>query len=261
MKLSELYAVLEKFAPKELSDEYCLKYDAYDNSGVLIDCNQPIKKVLFSLDFSLKALEMAKNIGANVLVTHHPAIYAKVSHILFDDAQGKKLQYAIENKISVISMHLNFDCAKDGIDEELMRAVGGKKAKIIEPLSKNGCGYGRVYDIPPTTAQTLCEDIKQKLNSTRAWCYHSDKKVARVASFCGAGANETAVMQAVKNKADCLVSADFKHHIIAMAVEYGLSVVQLTHYASENYGFKKIYEKLKAQFGVESEYFTDEELL
>ena len=57
MKLNELYAILNDFAPKALSDEYCATYDGYDNSGILIDCNQAVQKVLFSLDFSLSALE------------------------------------------------------------------------------------------------------------------------------------------------------------------------------------------------------------
>lgn len=261
MKLSELYAILENFAPKSLSDEYCQKYGAYDNSGVLIDCGEKVKKVLFSLDFSLAALDKAEKEGANVLVTHHPAIYAKLGNILCADPQGEKLQRAIEKKISVISMHLNFDCAQGGIDEELMRGVGGTKGEILEKLSIDGCGYGRIYDVTPVTAEELCEKIKKNFSTTRAWCYLKDKNVARVASFCGAGANETAVLQAVNGGADCIISADFKHHIVAMAIEYGLSVIQLTHYASENYGFKKIYEKLKEQLDLESFYFSDEELL
>ncbi|MBQ9081241.1 MAG: Nif3-like dinuclear metal center hexameric protein, partial [Clostridia bacterium] len=154
-----------------LSDDYCKNYDGYDNSGVLIDCGEAVKKVLFSLDFSLSALDTAQKQGANVLITHHPAIYSKVGNILIDDVQGEKLQRAIRNKISVISMHLNVDCAKDGIDEELMRGVGGKQGEIQEPLQKEGCGYGRIYDVPPTTAGVLCEGIKERFSTQRAWCY------------------------------------------------------------------------------------------
>ena len=261
MKLSELYGVLEKFAPKSLSEEYCRKYDAYDNSGILVDCGEEVKKVLFSLDFSEKVLDEAEETGVNVLVTHHPAIYSKISDICFSDPQGEKLQRAIKGGISVISMHLNFDCAENGIDEELMRGIGGTEATICEPLQTPGTGYGRIYDVAPVTAEELCERIKKNFRTSRIWCYGKDETVTRAASFCGAGATEEAVRQAVKGKADCIISADFKHHVVAMALEYGLSVIQLTHYASENYGFNKIYLRLKEQLGTESDYFADPELL
>lgn len=261
MKLNDFYSILENFSPKSLSDEYCMKYDAYDNSGILIDCGQTVKKVLFSLDFSLTALETAKKEEANVLVTHHPAIYAKAQNIRCSDPQGKKLQFAVQNKISVISMHLNFDCAQGGIDEELMHGIGGKQGSIQESLSKSGCGYGRIYSVEPITAGDLCERIKQNFSTKRVWCYKKEKTIKKVASFCGAGATEKNVLQAVQGGADCIVSADFKHHVITMALEYGLSVIQLTHYASEDYGFKKIYKKIKEQLRLDCDYFSDEELL
>ena len=53
VKLSEAYETIERLAPKYISDEYCKTYDAYDNSGILIDCGDEIKGALFSLDFSL----------------------------------------------------------------------------------------------------------------------------------------------------------------------------------------------------------------
>ena len=61
--------------------------------------------------------------------------------------------------------------------------------------------------------------------------------------------------------ADCILSADIKHHVIVMALEYGMSVIQFTHYASENYGFRKIYENVRERLGAESSYFSDERLL
>lgn len=261
MKLNELYERIENFAPKSLSDEYCAKYGAYDNSGILLDGAKEVRKVLFSLDFSSSALAQAERAGANVLVTHHPAIYGKIGSILSADAVGKNLLRAIENKMSVISMHLNFDCAKGGIDEELARGLGGGEMKILEPLEAEGTGYGRVCTLAETTARALCDRIKREFHTERVLCYGEEKKIRRVASFCGAGASEESVAQAVCAGADCIVSSDFKHHIVAMAAEYGLSVISLTHYASENYGFQKIYQRIKSSLGAESVYFCDERLL
>ena len=114
MKLSELYAIADGLAPKRLSDQYCEKYQGYDNSGVLVDTGKEIVGILFSLDFSLGAIERAVELGANLIVTHHPAIYGKIGSVCENsfDPLGKKLITAIERGISVISMHLNLDMAK-----------------------------------------------------------------------------------------------------------------------------------------------------
>ena len=87
------------------------------------------------------------------------------------------------------------------------------------------------------------------------------RPIKKIASFCGAGADEETLRFAVEQKADTIVSSDFKHHILALAREKGLSVIALTHYASENYGFKKYYEKIRRQAEVACVYHTDGDLL
>lgn len=83
----------------------------------------------------------------------------------------------------------------------------------------------------------------------------------KIASFCGGGADEQAVRFAVEKGADLIISADFKHHILALAREKGLSVIALTHYASENYGFYQFYKKISRSVSIPCVYHTDEELL
>ncbi|MBP5242123.1 MAG: Nif3-like dinuclear metal center hexameric protein [Clostridia bacterium] len=264
MTLAEFYKKLENFAPKAISDEYCRRYDAYDNSGVLLNCGEEVKKVLFSLDFSSTALDRAVETEANVIVTHHPAIYGKIGEISVDTPLGNKLQRAIKNGISVISMHLNFDCVRGGIDEYLAQGIGKKGETVIffEPLNEeSGVGYGRVYDVETIKAKNLAERLKNTFSTERIICYGEEKEIKRAASFCGAGASESGIAFAAKHGADCVISSDFKHHLILLALEYGMSVIALTHYAAENYGFERIYQKLKTELGVKSEYFCDRALL
>ncbi len=69
------------------------------------------------------------------------------------------------------------------------------------------------------------------------------------------------IEEAAKNGADVVISADFKHHILALALETGLAVIQLTHYASEKYGFENYYRKIRKQAGIPCVFHTDEALL
>ncbi len=152
MKLCEIFEILQGVAPVALSDEFCKKFKMYDNSGIIIDCGEDINGVLFTLDLTVEAVERAKKSGYNLIVTHHPAIYGGISRFdTVNNPQATALSRCMKYEISVISMHLNFDAAPEGIDYWLMRGLGGfeENCKIAAQID-NG-GYGRVYDIKPQT--------------------------------------------------------------------------------------------------------------
>ena len=266
MKLSEIYKIADGVAPKRLSDEYCKLYGAYDNSGVLVDTGDEIKGVLFTLDLSAAAIAKAREVGANLIITHHPAIYGKISHICDDEPLGGKLVECIKHGISVLSMHLNLDGAEGGIDQSLMDGVrlaagGGEgAAQVMHPLT--GGGYGRVYGVKENTLCSLVENMQKVFSSERILAYgDKTKTINRVASFCGSGVDEGAIAFAAREGADVIISSDFKHHLISLALEEGLAIIILTHYASENYGFQNYYEKMRRQLDVPCAYHTDGELL
>ena len=125
----------------------------------------------------------------------------------------------------------------------------------------DGGAYGRVYDVSQTSLKALQTGIERRFSTARAVVYGQERKIGRAASFCGAGADDEAVRFALKCGADVIISSDFKHHVLTYAVESGLSVIILTHYASENYGFKKYYEKIRRQTELPCVYHEDADLL
>ncbi len=267
MRLSEIYEIADKIAPKRISDEMCAKYGWYDNSGILVDVNEEITGVVFSLDLTNAAIEKAMKIGANLIVTHHPAIYGKISRIDYHDEGllGKKLITCIRKGISVLAMHLNLDAAAGGIDESLMEGVAlsvGCVPKLqAKQLVMTEGAYGRAYEIEETSLSGLAQGLKSTFSTERVEVYGEERKVRKVASFCGSGADEKAVAFATSQGAEVMISSDFKHHVILLALESGLSVITLPHYASENYGFKKYYEKISRQVKLPCVYHEDGVLL
>ncbi len=257
MKLKEVFAILESVAPVSLSDEFCKKYSMYDNSGVILRLSEEVNGALFTLDFSPAAVKQAVKGGYNLIVTHHPAIYGGISRIdEFSDPQSAAIAECIKNGISVISMHLNFDAAPEGIDYHLMRGLGGSECEVLAPVS--GGGYGRLYKVEKQLFSDYFKKVCKEFNTNRALAYGDDKKaITRVASFCGAGCDDRAIKFAANGGADVFVSSDMKHHEITALVQRGINVIHLTHYSAENYGFEKIYQKIKGGFKVKTAYFTD----
>ena len=269
MKLNDFYKIADGVAPKALSDEYCKRWNAYDNSGVLVNTGEEVNAALFSLDLSQQVIDKAIAYNVKLIVTHHPAIYSGQRNVCVDAFQplGEKLIKCIRHGISVISMHLNLDCAEGGIDDSLqagiVKASGLETpvlAAVMHPLSAGG--YGKAYDTQEMTLGELKENIEKEFSTKRMIVYGDlQRKIKRVASFCGSGADEGAVEFAVAQGADLIVSSDFKHHVLTLANEKNVAVLALTHYASEEYGFKKYYEKIRQSVDVPCLYHTDSELL
>lgn len=260
MKLDELYEILEGVAPVSLSDEYCRLYGAHDNSGILIDSGAEINGVLFSLDFSLSAITEAKKRGFNAIVTHHPAIYNPISRLsLPTDPQARAIAICVKGGISVVSMHLNFDAAPEGIDYYMMKGLGGESARVMDELSEGG--YGRVYAVPHTDFATFVQNAKTTFSTERIISYGGGKKpIKTVASFCGAGCDDRAIAFAAENGADAFVSSDLKHHQITALLDRGINVVHIPHYTAEIYGFKKIIQKINDKIAVPTCFYRDKGL-
>lgn len=262
MYAKQLLKLLEdEVAPVALSDEYCKNFGHYDNSGIIIDNGNDIKGVLFSLDLSKNSIAEAVRIGADCIVTHHPAIYGGVKTLdLTDDILAANLAECIKRGISVISMHLNFDAAPQGIDYHLMRALGGDNEVLMDKLSVGG--YGRVYLVQPVTFEKFVENASRVLNTCRFTSYGDKEKIInKAASFCGAGGDETSARFAVKNGAEVFVSSEMRHHVIADLVQRGVCVLNLTHYSSESYGFGMIAKKIIAKLSVPAAFFADGQML
>ena len=140
MTVEEVFGLLEKsVAPVKVSDDFCAKFKMYDNSGIIINCGEKVSGALFSLDLSEAAADKAAELGYNLIVTHHPAIYGGISRFdLTSSAQSRALAKCIKNGVSVISMHLNFDAAPQGIDYYLMRGLGGENAKVLAQVEGGG---------------------------------------------------------------------------------------------------------------------------
>ena len=257
MHLKTIYEIIDGLAPFALSKEQCERFEHYDNSGILLDCGGEITKILFSLDLSSRAVEEAKKAGANCIVTHHPAIFSPLHSLT--EKEGKNILACARAGISVISAHLNLDCAPEGIDESLMQGLGGKEAlAICEELSQGG--YGRVYEVEEASFESFVEKVKKTFSAERVISY-GEKPVKKVASFCGGGFDEKTLAFALEKGADTFVSSDGKHHLILEAVEKGLNVVLLTHYAAENYGFYRFFETMKEKTGLPCVFFTDKRFI
>lgn len=256
MNAKELFEKLCEYAPIELSNRLVELENGYDNSGIILDCENDTKKILFCLDLTHESVDYAIGKECGIIVTHHPAIYRPIKRL---DGTNPLLRCAISN-ISVISMHLNLDCAKLGIDQWLSKGLGGNNIKILTELG-DCVGYGRVADVDKMAGEIL-RDYKNEFGTEKAWLYGDfNQKITKIASFCGAGLDDEGIEQAVENGAQMVVSADISHHVLISAIERGLCVLSCTHYATENYGMKRVSQFFGENLKEKIYFFDDERFI
>ena len=253
MKFKDVYDLIDGYAPFSLSDRLCKMMGGwYDNSGAIASIEGDVTGILFSLDLTDLAVERAKEVGANVIVTHHPAIWDPIKRV-----SGTLLK-AISGGIGVISCHLNLDCAEKGIDYYFAQGIGAKEQEIITKITDKE-GYGRRFFLGKSLKE-IRRHAEEVFNTT-VLCYgYDDMHVNTAASFCGAG------LDGDYAKTDCqlLCSSDVPHHVICDVVSQGKALMVFTHYASEKYGLMKLYEGFSSLEGFDKNvklYFFDDKRL
>ena len=255
MKINDALKIFEEYAPKRLSDKFVEKLNAYDNSGVIIDTEKDITGILFALDLTMGAVDTAIKNNCNLIFTHHPAIYAPIKSL----SVNSPIHKALSNNIGVISYHLNLDVAKFGIDYYLAKGLGAKDAKVLTDV-EGGLGYGRTFDLGGIKFSEVINRYKREFNSTKVIAYGNlEDNINKVATFCGAGLDSESIDLA--SDCDLIVSSDGKHHDIVNALENGKKLLIVTHYSSEFYGFKQVYNNLSNSFKVKTVLYEDDKYL
>lgn len=235
-KIADIYEYLCNLAPLELQM-------SFDNSGFQIGRkDKEINKVLLALDVTDAVAEEADELGAGLIISHHPLLFSAVKSIDGSDPAGERLLRLIENGIAVISMHTNLDIAEGGVNDVLMRLLG---AEPDGALDSEGCGRIGEYKQPFELSDfiKLCQD-KLKVNGIRF--YDAGKKVCKLAVMGGAGGD--CLEDAYNKGCDTYLTADIKYHQFLRAQELGINLIDADHFCTENPVIPALREKLTEQF-------------
>jgi len=220
--------------------------ESYDNVGLLVgDRTQPIKKILVALDASDAVIEEAIENGCDIIVAHHPIIRDPLKSITAQCAAGRKIIRLISNGISLYVSHTNLDKAKGGVNDCLVAELGLKNCvPLIPETFDSEIGIGRVGKlVQETTLGEFIIHIKKSLALDDAR-YSGDlnRKIKKIA-VCG-GSGMSFLQHAIDQNCDVYVTGDIRYHDAAYALEAGLTLVDITHYSSENIVIPAIISRL-----------------
>ena len=242
--MADLRSYLDKlceFAPLYIKEEW-------DNVGLMCgDEKSEIKGVMISLDLTLDVISEAIEKNCNLIITHHPFIFDKISCIDFNTPMGEKINKLIKNDINVVSMHTNLDKAAGGVNDVLCEKLN---LSSVENLTDEEFSIGRIGVLnKEISLKDFVLFVKETLKTTGIKYIGCDeKKIKKVAVVSGSGSEF--YCDAIKKEADVFLTSEVKHHIAVDCMERDFTIIDAGHFETENPVAEKIKSYLLKEFDV-----------
>lgn len=249
MKIKTITSYLESIAPLSLQEEY-------DNSGLIIGNEEAeVQGTLICIDCTEAVIDEAINKKCNLIIAHHPIIFRGLKKITGENYVQRVVEKAIRNNISIYAIHTNLDNVSEGVNKKICEKLGLSDYKILLPhphpisTQRGEFGSGMIGILAKRSTEiSFLNKVKKvmKVGSLR----HTvllNKKVTKVA-VCG-GSGSFLLHEAMRQKADVFVTADFKYHQFFDA-ENKIVIADIGHYESEQFTKELLRDLLMEKFSI-----------
>ena len=233
MELKEFCACMEQIAPRTLALDF-------DNVGLLVEPDHTkIKKVLLALDCTTVTAKEAIDLGADLLVTHHPQFFHGVKSIGYSSPITGAAALLLRHGVGHFAAHTNLDAAPGGVNDTLAQLLDLRDVAPLPPEN-----IGRVGVLPePMKLSDLAARCNALLDSHGGYTGDPDRLVSRVAVLGGAGGGDIEFAQAAG--AQAYLTGEAKHNQILEAMEQDLPLILCGHYETERIVLKSLMDRLQ----------------
>ncbi|MEU2513225.1 Nif3-like dinuclear metal center hexameric protein [Streptomyces syringium] len=231
--LSEVIAALDALWPPERAEQW-------DAVGTV--CGDPdasVGRVLFAVDPVQEVVDEAVELGADLLVTHHPLYLRGTTTVAASTFKGRVVHTLIKNDVALHVAHTNADRADPGVSDAL---AGALDLRVTGPLvpdpsdSAGRRGLGRICEVePPLTLAAFAARAAERLPATAQGIRVAGdpERLIRTVAVCG-GSGDSLFDNVRAAGVDAYVTADLRHHPASEAQHHSpLALVDAAHWATE----------------------------
>jgi len=212
----------------------------------------PVRRVLVALDPNSGTLSQAEQQGCQCLVTHHPLLFQPLTQVRLDQYPGNLLAKAIRNDIALVVAHTNLDVSREGTNDQLAKLLDLRNPAPLEvnPRWEGEARYRGMGQIGNLSRPVGLDELVERLREIFGRADFrvagtSAGKIDRVALCTGSGGS--LVDLAVSRGAHCYLTGDLKYHEARKAIEAGLVLVDVGHFASERIILEPLARYLESQ--------------
>lgn len=241
MKIKEVIEALERFAPLPLQEDW-------DNAGLQVGLTEAeVSGALLCLDVTEQVVDEAVSLGCNLIVSHHPLIFHKLSRITGDDYVQRSVMKAVAAGIVIVSMHTNMDNAKGGVNFKIAEKLGLADVRFMSAKTISGieCGSGVIGEWgEPVAADDFVLMLKRTFGVECVQCNQLLRRGIRRVAICG-GAGAFLIDEAIAEGADAFLTGEMHYHEF-FGHEQQIQIAVIGHYQSEQFTseiFKTIIEE------------------
>lgn len=247
--LHTIINILNSIAPFSYAEDW-------DNVGLMIgDPLREITGIIAGLDPTLGLLSEAHEVGANLIITHHPNIFHPLKNIQTNQPDGAFIAQAINHNIAIIACHTNLDIVKNGVNTALANKIGLIDTQALVPTTHPfpAIGLGLSGKLAkPQKAESFFTNLCHQLDLAAINISGQvPENIERIA-ICGGSGSEFAPL-AQKSGAQVYITGEVKHSTARWAEDAGFCIVDAGHYGTENlviHELVKILDKKMAEQGM-----------
>jgi dinuclear metal center YbgI/SA1388 family protein len=235
--VDDVIRLLDWHYPPETAEDW-------DRVGLVVgDPAEPVRTVLFVVDCVPETVAEAVEVGADLIVAHHPLLLRGVHSVATTTYKGRIVHDLIRNRIALFVAHTNADIARYGVAEALADRLGLIDRRPLRPYAGGRgtapdpeIGLGRIGRLPqPVPLAAFAETVAGVLPGTAVGIRAAgpaDRMISTVALCPGAGDSLLATAQAAG--VDVYVTADLRHHPASEHIAAGgPALVDGAHWATE----------------------------
>lgn len=243
MKAYEIISWLEKRYPTTSAQEW-------DNVGFLVgDDRKEVSHIFLALDLTEKVLEEAIQLGADMIITHHPMIFSGIKKINNHTFTGRKILRLIQKDIPYYAMHTNYDVlGMAELSADYLNLRDRTVLSVTEESDTRREGFGRVGKLPHKMSLLECAQYVKKCNHLSDVRFYGDPdmEIETVAICTGSG--KSMLKDVLKSGAQVYITGDIDHHTGIDAVAQGIGVIDAGHYGTEYIFAKEMKRILEEAF-------------
>lgn len=251
--VGEIAALMEEWAPARLAEDW-------DNVGLLVgDSGRNVEKALVALDAVNAVIDEAITKSCQMIITHHPLFRVGLKKLNDSDHTAKKIMRLMENKIALFSAHTNLDKADGGVNDVLCQILGLNFSVKKDANGDNGLIRTAALEKPQTLGELAGRYADVLKTPYLPVVGDLDREITRVAVVSGNGMS--VLKEAAESGAELFISGDIRYHDANDALDYGMAMLDLTHYASETVvagAAKKYLDEKKREKGLVFEVIVSE---
>ncbi len=234
MKIREIVSRIEEKFPSWIQEDY-------DNTGSqVLFPDEELRDIYICLEADLTTIDDAVNQNCNLIISHHPMIFRPVKKINSEESGSKQIIRLIQNKISLYSLHTNFDKMMYSYLSDVAGFEGGELLLKTGILNDSEIGFGSIVTLKNSISfKSFIEKVKVSLKlDYLIYSGPLDADLCNAVFINGAGGG--AIEKIIKMvKPDCIVTGDVGYHHVKYALDNNVCVIDAGHFGTEII-FKKL---------------------